>query len=73
MPWLPLGQFFGFLEGVDIYLDNPAFSGYTTAWMAANHGLPIVTLEGVILRQRLAAGFLRQIGHIDTIADDPAQ
>ena len=54
---------------MDIYLDCPGFSGYTTAWLAAHRGLPIVTLEGQFLRQRLAAGLLRQIGITDGIAN----
>lgn len=53
---------------MDVYLDCPAFSGYTTAWQAIHRGLPIVTLEGEFLRQRLAAGLLRQIGITDGIA-----
>ncbi len=68
IPWLPRGQFLGFLETMDVYLDCPAFSGYTTAWQALGIGLPIVTREGSFLRQRLAAGLLRQIGCTDTIA-----
>jgi protein O-GlcNAc transferase len=68
MPWLPRGQFAGFLDEMDIYLDCPAFSGYTTAWAAAHRGLPIVTCEGEFLRQRLAAGLLRQIQLTDGIA-----
>lgn len=68
MPHLPLSQFYGFLEAMDLYFDCPAFSGYTTAWMAARHGLPIVTLEGPYLRQRLAAGLLRRIGQAGTVA-----
>jgi len=67
-PWLPHDQFAGFLNEMDIYLDCPGFSGYTTAWLAAHRGLPIVTLEGQFLRQRLAAGLLRQIGVTDGIA-----
>jgi protein O-GlcNAc transferase len=67
-PWLPRQQFLGFLEEMDIYLDCPAFSGYTTAWQALHCGLPIVTLEGPYLRQRLAAGLLRQVGTTDGIA-----
>ncbi len=67
MPWLPRGQFLGFLETMDVYLDCPAFSGYTTAWQALRTGIPIVTMEGDFLRQRLAAGLLRQIGRADTI------
>jgi protein O-GlcNAc transferase len=68
MPWLPRGQFAGFLDEMDIYLDCPGFSGYTTAWTAAHRGLPIVTCEGEFLRQRLAAGLLRQIEISDGIA-----
>ena len=37
-------------------------------WQAIHRGLPIVTLEGEFLRQRLAAGLLRQIGRPDGIA-----
>jgi len=33
-----------------------------------HRGLPIVTLEGPFMRQRLAAGILRQIGCADSIA-----
>jgi protein O-GlcNAc transferase len=62
MPWLPREQFLGFLDEMDIYLDCPAFSGYTTAWQALHRGLPIVTCEGPYLRQRLAAGLMREIG-----------
>jgi protein O-GlcNAc transferase len=61
-PWLPREQFLGFLDEMDVYLDCPAFSGYTTAWQAVHRGMPVVTLEGDFLRQRLAAGLLRQIG-----------
>ncbi|PKU24160.1 tetratricopeptide repeat protein [Telmatospirillum siberiense] len=67
LPWLPPGKFGGFLQEMDIYLDSPAFSGYTTAWQAAHGGLPIITLEGAFLRQRLAAGVLRQIGQNEGI------
>ncbi|HEY2677317.1 MAG TPA: tetratricopeptide repeat protein [Steroidobacteraceae bacterium] len=72
-PWLPRDQFVGFLDAMDIYLDCPAFSGYTTAWQAIHRGLPIVTLEGEFMRQRLAAGLLRQIGLTDGIASSHEQ
>jgi protein O-GlcNAc transferase len=62
VPWLPSGQFLGFLDQMDVFLDCPAFSGYTTAWQAVHRGIPMVTLEGNFLRQRLGAGLLRQIG-----------
>ncbi len=66
--WLPGEQFLGLLDSMDIYLDTPAFSGYTTAWQALHRGLPVVTLEGCFMRQRLAAGLLRQIGMTAAIA-----
>ena len=58
----------GFLDQMDVFLDCPAFSGYTTAWQAVHRGIPVVTLEGDFLRQRLAAGLLRQIGIAEGIA-----
>ncbi len=72
-PWLPRPQFVGFLDAMDVFLDCPAFSGYTTAWQAIHRGLPIVTFEGEFLRQRLAAGLLRQIGMLDGIAESREQ
>lgn len=68
VPWLSREQFFGLLDEMDIYLDMPAFSGYTTAWQATHRGIPIVTLEGKFMRQRLAAGLLRKIEQTQTIA-----
>ena len=73
MPWLSRDQFAGFLDEMDVFLDCPAFSGYTTAWQAIHRGIPIVTMEGEFLRQRLAAGLLRQIGMTDGIASSPDQ
>ncbi len=73
IPWLSREQFAGFLDDMDVFLDCPAFSGYTTAWQAAHRGIPIVTLEGEFLRQRLAAGLLRQIGMTDGIAASAEQ
>jgi protein O-GlcNAc transferase len=67
MPWLSRERFLGFLDEMDIFLDCPAFSGYTTAWQAIHRGLPIIALEGRYLRQRLAAGLLRQIGMTEGI------
>jgi len=68
IPWLSPASFLSLLDLCDVYLDCPAFSGYTTAWMALHRGLPIVTLEGRYMRQRLAAGLLRQAGLPATIA-----
>jgi len=73
MPWLAREHFLDFLDEMDIGLDCPAFSGYTTAWQALQRGLPMVTLEGEFLRQRLAAGLLRQVGITDGIAHSREQ
>jgi predicted O-linked N-acetylglucosamine transferase (SPINDLY family) len=67
VPWMDRQGFNGFLDSMDVLLDCPSFSGYTTAWQAIHRGLPIVTLEGEFLRQRLAAGLLRQIGRTDGV------
>lgn len=66
--WMPEAEFLGFLDDMDIFLDCPAFSGYTTASAALHRGLPIVTLQGEFLRQRLAAGLLRRVGRSEGIA-----
>ncbi|MCM8595381.1 tetratricopeptide repeat protein [Accumulibacter sp.] len=73
LPWLSSGGFLSLLDLCDVYLDNPAFSGYTTAWLALHRGLPIVTLEGRYVRQRLAAGLLRRAGLGATIARNREQ
>jgi protein O-GlcNAc transferase len=70
IPWLSLEKFYSLLDMCDIYLDCPSFSGYTTAWQALQRGLPVLTLEGKYMRQRLAAGLLRKIGMTDTIASN---
>lgn len=71
--WLPGDQFWGLMDEMDVFLDHPSFSGYTTAWQASRRGLPIITLEGPQMRQRLAAGYLRRIGITETIAGDVGQ
>ncbi len=73
VPWLPRRQFLGFLDAMDVFLDCPAFSGYTTAWQAVHRGLPVVTLEGRFLRQRLASGLLRQIGLTEGVVESRTQ
>jgi len=69
IPWLSLEKFNVLLDLCDIYLDCPSFSGYTTALQAVRRGLPLITLEGKFMRQRLAAGLLRKVGMTDTIAE----
>jgi len=68
--WLPGEGFLGLMDVMDIFLDTPAFSGYTTAWLALHRGLPVISLEGRFMRQRLASGLLRRIGLTGFIAGD---
>lgn len=68
IPWQDRHSFLGMLAAVDIFIDLPSFSGYTTAWQALQSGLPVVTLRGDFLRQRLAAGLLKGMGEENLIA-----
>lgn len=71
VPTLPRRQFLGVLNQMDVYLDTPTFSGFTTAIQAlACNGLPVVTMEGPFLRSRLAAAILRRIDVMETVATD---
>lgn len=72
IPWLSAAKFLALLDLCDVFLDCPAFSGYTTAWHAMHRGVPIVALAGPYMRQRLAAGLLRKAGCSGTIASSTA-
>ncbi len=73
LPWLSTGEFYALLDHMDVYLDCPNFSGYTTAWQAVHQGIPIITWEGEFLRQRLAAGLLRQIQQCEGIVHSASE
>jgi len=63
-----------FLESfgrVDIALDPFPYSGETTALHTLWMGVPLVTLEGATLAQRLASRVLRVAGLPDWIASSP--
>ncbi|MBF0378645.1 MAG: tetratricopeptide repeat protein [Desulfamplus sp.] len=68
LPFLSRGEFYGLLRQCTLAFDCPGFSGFTTAMQLYHYGLPMVTLEGEFMRQRLAAGILRQIGVDELIA-----
>lgn len=73
IPWQSSGKFLSLLDLCDVFLDCPGFSGYTSAWQALQRGIPVVTMEGAWMRQRLAAGLLRHIGVTNTIAASSAE
>jgi predicted O-linked N-acetylglucosamine transferase (SPINDLY family) len=68
LPWLGEAEFQQALRVCTVFLDCPAFSGYTTAWKAVREGIPVVTWEGPFMRQRLAAGLLRKTGLHELVA-----
>jgi len=68
IPWLHRNQFNALLDASDVMLDCP-FSGYTTAWLAAHRGTPVVSRTGPCLRHRLATGLYRKMGIAGTIVD----
>lgn len=71
--WMSSEAFGGLLSSVDVMLDTTLFSGFNTAVRAIGAGLPIVTLEGDALKQRLASAPLRFIGVTDGVATTVAE
>jgi predicted O-linked N-acetylglucosamine transferase (SPINDLY family) len=55
---------------VDVFLDSLGWSGCNTTLEALQHGLPIVTAPGRLMRSRHGAGVLAAVGVEDTIARD---
>ncbi|MBF0294789.1 MAG: tetratricopeptide repeat protein [Magnetococcales bacterium] len=68
LPWLPKSYFLNLLKRMDVCLDTMPFSGFTTAMEILEYGVPLVTLEGNLMRNRLAAAVLRRMGITETIA-----
>ena len=52
----------------DVFLDSIGWSGCNSAMESLPHHLPIVTLEGALMRARHSAAVLRMMGVTDTIA-----
>jgi predicted O-linked N-acetylglucosamine transferase (SPINDLY family) len=63
-------DFLALLALCDVMLDPPAFGGGCTSMEALSIGLPIVTLEGPLMRQRMTSGMLRRMGVLETLAAD---
>ncbi|KPA15513.1 TPR repeat-containing protein [Candidatus Magnetomorum sp. HK-1] len=65
---MPFETFLQFLLLSDVVLDIPSFSSGTTTLEALSVGVPVVTLPGDYMRQRLAYGCLKRINVLDTVA-----
>lgn len=68
IPSLNLEGFRGVLAQADVYLDSVGFSGFNTALLALECGLPVVAHEGQYLRGRLVSGMLKHIGLHELVA-----
>ena len=53
----------------DLMLDSIGWSGGNTTLEALAQDLPVVTLEGALMRGRVSAGILRMMGMPEAIAD----
>src|SRR5258706_8318986 len=71
VPWLDRPSFYGLLQRADVLLDTIGFSGFNTAMQAVESALPIVTLEGRLLRGRTANRVLKRMGVQEFGASSP--
>ncbi len=62
-------EFVDLNRAVDVFLDNPSWSGNNTTLTAVDCGLPIVTLPTGLMRGRHTFGILKMLGLQDMIAD----
>jgi predicted O-linked N-acetylglucosamine transferase (SPINDLY family) len=69
-PFLPVNQYLGLYERVDIALDPVPYSGGTTTCDALWMGVPVITLPGERSASRSAAGILACVGLDEWIARD---
>jgi predicted O-linked N-acetylglucosamine transferase (SPINDLY family) len=70
LPAMPHGEFLGLNRTADVILDTISWSGGNTTLEAMAMGRPAVTIQGPMLRGRVAAAILHHAGIEDTIAGD---
>jgi predicted O-linked N-acetylglucosamine transferase (SPINDLY family) len=68
LPRLDQRRFVAASGACDIVLDSIGWSGCNSTFESLPHDLPIVTLEGGLMRGRHSAAILRMMGIADTIA-----
>lgn len=61
IPWQKMANFFSIMKQSDVFLDTIGFSGFNTVMHAIECTLPIVTMEGKLMRGRFGSGILRSI------------
>jgi len=72
VPWQSRPQFCGLMAQADVFLDTIGFSGFNTALLSIDAGLPVAAWEGRFLRGRLASGLLRRMGLDELVAGTEA-
>lgn len=73
VPHLPVREYFGRIDAIDIALDTTPYSGGTTTCDTLWMGVPVVTLEGDRSTSRSAASILRTLDLADWIATSPEE
>jgi CRISPR-associated protein Csy1 len=73
LPRMSRGDFLGVMKICDVMIDTLHWSGGNTTLDALAAGLPVVTLEGRLMRGRQTAAMLRILGIEELIAGDQQQ
>jgi protein O-GlcNAc transferase len=70
LPHLNQAEFMGAIGLCDIFLDSIGWSGCNSTLESLSHNLPIVTMQGSLMRGRHSAAMLRKMGITETVAND---
>jgi protein O-GlcNAc transferase len=70
LPHMSQSKFIGAIGQSDIFLDSVGWSGCNTSLESLSHNLPIVTMQGSLMRGRHSAAILRVIGNTETITNN---
>jgi len=70
LPFLSHPQFVALCRETDIFLDSIGFSGCVTAIDALEQSLPVVTVNGSLMRGRQSAAMLNVLGLQELVAKD---
>ena len=70
LPRLSPSKFIGAIGQCDIVLDSIGWSGCNTSLESLSHNLPIVTMQGSLMRGRHSAAILRRMGVTETITNN---
>ena len=70
LPRLSPSKFIGAIGQCDIVLDSIGWSGCNSSLESLSHNLPIVTMQGSLMRGRHSAAILRVMGITETITNN---